>query len=1097
MGCRICLNSSDYTIGWICALPKELTAARAMLDEVYENPVQQLLDQNNYTVGRIGKYNIAITCLPSGEVGSHQAASVAIQMLTTFPSIKYGFMVGIGGGVPSMENDIRLGDVVVSTPVRQYGGVVQYDHGKSIQSNQWLPTGFLNCPPNFLRKTVSKLASIHPIEGHKIEEYLDDMASKHPDLIPEFSRPSLDVDILYEPEQNGSGTLSALVEIVRQPRLPSQLIRIHYGLIASGNQVMKSGRKRDQISKSFGGVLCFDMESAGVMNEFPCLVIRGISDYADIHKNKEWQAYAAAVAAAYAKEVINALPTLATEDKTDVSTETDGLWMVPFSRNERFVSREVELQELNAMLASEDSCQRVAVYGLGGVGKTQIALEFAYRKKEQTPNCSVFWVPANEPAAFEQAYRQIGKILDIPGIAKNNADIKQLIKEALSEEKIAPWLMIIDNADDIDILFKQTHGSTRTTALVDYLPFSRKGSILFTTRNRRAAIKQAGNKVICVDVMDMAEASKVLEKCLIRGITFDTAGADKLLNLLGCLPLAIVQAAAYMNENDTSIADYVDFYFRTESELIEILSENFEDLGRYKGTRNSIATTWLISFKQLQRQTPLAIEYLSFMACLLRHSIPQSILPPAPSQKHLHEAVGALTAYSLVTRQENREIFDMHHLVYLATRNWLRNKGSFSRRMAKAAERLADIIPHGGHKGRDTWTMYLPHATHLLTSKDLSKHDRKVILLSDNVGKCLYSNGEYLEAEQMYQQTLNLKTTVLGDNHPDTLKSAANLAEALSHRGQYKAAERMHRKTLEARKRILGKRHPDVMVSMQYLAQVLVLQGRLIEAEQMHRETRYLRIKVLGAECPSTLSSMSYLAECLSKLGRYADAEQMHEQTLKTRIKVLGLEYPATLASMSCLGVAQLKLGKYSEAERTQREVLAHRIKVLGSQHPHTLITKRWLVDTLQHQGKYDEAMNIIQEVLELQRKLLGYKHPDTLCALSSLADIHACQNNLDTAKDLYQEISNIRTETLGSEHPHTLSTMSSLAEVLYRQNQWKEAETIYRKVFDLRLEYLGLHHPDTLLSLSKLTTLEKLNKAQFKRVRNQGAAHRHPLLGQ
>jgi len=301
------LDSTAYDIGWICALSKEMTAAIAMLDELHENPAQPPSDHNNYTVGRIGNHNVVIACLPRGEIGSHQAASVAARMMTTF-SIKCGLMVGIGGGVPSVENDIRLGDVVVSIPTKEYGGVVQYDLGKSIQDGKWLRIGSLNSPPALLKTTISKLASIHPIMGNKIEEYLEEMTRRHPNLIPEFSRPPQDTDILYEPEPDDS-EFSDWTEVIRQPRPPGRPIRIHYGLIASGNQVVKSGRKRDQISKDLGGALCFEMEAAGLMNEFPCVVIRGICDYADAHKHKQWQGYAAAVAAAYAKEVINTLPT--------------------------------------------------------------------------------------------------------------------------------------------------------------------------------------------------------------------------------------------------------------------------------------------------------------------------------------------------------------------------------------------------------------------------------------------------------------------------------------------------------------------------------------------------------------------------------------------------------------------------------------------------------------------------------------------------------------------------------------------------------------------------------------------------------------------
>jgi len=340
----------------------------------------------------------------------------------------------------------------------------------------------------------------------------------------------------------------------------------------------------------------------------------------------------------------------------------------------------------------------MAIFGLGGVGKTQVSLEFAYRRRESNPDCSVFWIPATDQSAFEQVYLQIGQMLKIPGIDANGADVKQLVKDTMSKKSIGPWLLIVDNADDIEMVFRQAHGESGARALIDYLPFSLNGSILFTTRNRRAAVKQAANSTIHLEMMDPDDAKKLLEKSLSRQeVLVDVEATEQLLGLLGCLPLAIIQAAAYMNENDTTIIDYTDLYNDSEKEVMKILSEDFEDQGRYRATKNSIATTWLISLSQINRTNPLAIDYLSFMACLAHQNIPQSLLLPAPSRKQGIEAIGALTAYSFVNKQGDRQIFDMHRLVHLATRNWLRNEKNLNMWTGRALSRLVDLLPAGGH----------------------------------------------------------------------------------------------------------------------------------------------------------------------------------------------------------------------------------------------------------------------------------------------------------------------------------------------------------------------------------------------------------------
>lgn len=301
------LRVQDYTVGWFSALPIELAAATVMLDERHESLPYDDNDPNLYTLGSIGKHNVVLACLPAGQIGTNSAAAVATRMQSNFPSLRVGLMVGIGGGVPSAEADIRLGDVVISQPHAGRGGVVQYDSGKTGVGGRLTPTSFLNTPPTVLLSAISQLQS---------DRYRgQDALSKHFiafEELPEFSRDSTGPDVLYEATYNhiGGPTCDGCREDKTKKRIQrvSQKVVIHYGTIASGNQVIKDGVTRDRLSVERGGVLCFEMEAAGLMNNFPCLVIRGICDYADSHKNKKWQPYAAAVAAACAKEVLLLVP---------------------------------------------------------------------------------------------------------------------------------------------------------------------------------------------------------------------------------------------------------------------------------------------------------------------------------------------------------------------------------------------------------------------------------------------------------------------------------------------------------------------------------------------------------------------------------------------------------------------------------------------------------------------------------------------------------------------------------------------------------------------------------------------------------------------
>ena len=289
-----------------------MAAAQSMLDEQH-NPLQQdSHDHNTYTLGRIGEHNVALACLPAGVTGTISAARVATQMLSTFKRLRFGLMVGIGGGVPSQDNDIRLGDVVVSKPTATFGGVIQYDFGKTVQDGRFVRTGSLNRPPDVLLTALASLQARHIREGHKLSELLSEMMKRYPRMEAQFAHPGTQCDVLYEAEYDHAGGNPTCSQcdpgrvVDREPR-PSENSVIHYGLIASGNQVMRHGATRDRLRTELD-VLCFEMEAAGLMESFPCLVIRGVCDYADSHKNKRWQAYAAATAAAYAKEFLNIIP---------------------------------------------------------------------------------------------------------------------------------------------------------------------------------------------------------------------------------------------------------------------------------------------------------------------------------------------------------------------------------------------------------------------------------------------------------------------------------------------------------------------------------------------------------------------------------------------------------------------------------------------------------------------------------------------------------------------------------------------------------------------------------------------------------------------
>jgi nucleoside phosphorylase len=304
----------DYTVGWVCALSSEMAAAKGMLDEIHQDLQEQnILDHNSYILGQIHNHNVVVACLPAGIYGISPIATVAKDMLRTFRSIRFGLMVGIGGAAPSPAHDIRLGDVVVSQPSGTNGGVIQYDRGKTVRGGEFQRTGMLNSPPVLLLNALSRLQAEHEGSFSKMPLYLSKMVEQYPKMKKEYTYQGASNDCLYEAEYEHPEPTSTCEhcdrfrEVPRDPREDTEN-HIHYGNIASGNKVIKHGITRERLRKELD-VLCFEMEAAGLMSDFPCLVIRGICDYSDSHKNKKWQKYAAATAAAFAKELLSIVST--------------------------------------------------------------------------------------------------------------------------------------------------------------------------------------------------------------------------------------------------------------------------------------------------------------------------------------------------------------------------------------------------------------------------------------------------------------------------------------------------------------------------------------------------------------------------------------------------------------------------------------------------------------------------------------------------------------------------------------------------------------------------------------------------------------------
>ena len=311
------LKHANYSVGIICALKTELVAVMAMLDERHSPLAQHPSDFNAYTLGRMGTHNVIIACLPSGKVGTNRAAVATAQLNYSYPSIRFFVLVGVAGGIPSPNHDTRLGDVVVSQPRSKHGGVVQYDLGRTVEQGRFVRTGSLNNPPMFVLTALNKIQAEDQLNSHHSLRHLEIPQN----LQPMYNYPGADHDLLFEAEYNhvqddgGTCRNCNVMRLVPQQTREDTRPRVHYGTIGSANRVIADGRTRDELGTEHG-LMCIEMEAAGLIDDFPSVVIRGISDYADSHKNKKWQPYAAMAAAAYAKAFLDVIPPL---QRVDIS----------------------------------------------------------------------------------------------------------------------------------------------------------------------------------------------------------------------------------------------------------------------------------------------------------------------------------------------------------------------------------------------------------------------------------------------------------------------------------------------------------------------------------------------------------------------------------------------------------------------------------------------------------------------------------------------------------------------------------------------------------------------------------------------------------
>ncbi|RYP23415.1 hypothetical protein DL765_001120 [Monosporascus sp. GIB2] len=457
---------------------------------------------------------------------------------------------------------------------------------------------------------------------------------------------------------------------------------------------------------------------------------------------------------------------------------------VPFRRDPHFVDRDV-LAEI--YFKSKQPASRVALVGLGGVGKSQLAVEYSYRTRERSPDTWVFWVPASSPARFQEGYRKIAERAKLPGWDQSNVDILRLVYTWLSHEENGRWVMIIDNADDLNVFSssgrgkgKEDSGFNAGAPLLEFLPQSPNGSILITSRNRDVAFRLTGSyaDIIRIPPMEQAHALALLRNKL--GGSADHDDAVALVEALDYMPLAITQAAAYVSQRAprATVSRYLQYLRRGDRDRAKLLNMDIGDSRRDGTASNSIIATWQISFEHIRRDRPSAMRLLSLMSLFDRQGIPDSLLDgryqdDSDASFDFEEDLNTLTSFSLVATDVEGHQFEMHRLVQFSTRKWLELQGELEGWREKYIRLMDDNFPVGRYENWEACRALFPHAEAAVSYRP--------------------GGGSILEA------------------WASVLHKAARYAKGV---GNYQAAHEMNRGALEAREATLGAEHPDTLYSL-------------------------------------------------------------------------------------------------------------------------------------------------------------------------------------------------------------------------------------------------------------------------------------------
>jgi tetratricopeptide (TPR) repeat protein len=696
------------------------------------------------------------------------------------------------------------------------------------------------------------------------------------------------------------------------------------------------------------------------------------------------------------------------------------LWNMPYPRNPYFTGREDILKKLYDALRTDKTAaitQSQAIGGLGGIGKTQSAVEYAYRYHNDYQ--AVLWARAETRQLLILDFVAVAGLLNLSekDIQDQNK-VVEAVKLWLKEHR--DWLLIFDNADDLAIVR-------------EFVPPTFGGHILLTTRAQ--AMGRLAHRIEIEKMEPWEGALFLLRRAGIieESDVFDEASeakrnkAKEISQEMDGLPLALDQAGAYIEETSCGLAGYLDLYQKHGATLLKRRG------GLIADHPEPVATTWSLSFEKVELANPAAAELLRLCAFLAPDAIPEGIItggapdlgrvlqPVASDPFELNAAIEELHKFSLVKRDPDAKTLTIHRLVQAVLKESM--NGQTRREWAERTVRAVNLaFPDVTDVALwEQCERYLPHAlacAALIEQWDMALPEAAKLL--NNSGDYLTVRAQYEQAEPLYQRALTIWERVLGPEHPNTAASLFSLASLYDDQSKYEQAELLYLRAHAIWERVLGPEHPNTAASLNNLAELYRKQGKYKQAEPLYQRALTIYERVLGPEHPSTATSLNNLALLYKARDMYKQAEPLYQRALTIYERVLGPEHPNTAASLNNLAEIYQAQGKNEQAEPLLQRALAIDEKAYGPDHPEVATDLNNLAVIYRAQGKNEQAEPLLVRALAIKEQQLGPEHPDTATSLNNLAALYDVQGRYEQAEPLLVRALAIKEQQLGPEHPDT-----------------------------------------------------------------------------